>query len=72
MGDHVNICQCGTSFVFRRHESSTKSAPIETEPSERGNVEVLPNGRYRIAKAGEGPRYLSHFVNCPFSKRFLQ
>lgn len=72
MTEQPNTCRCGKEFVFRRHETSAKSAPIETEPSENGNVEILASGRYRITKGGEGPRYLSHFVHCPFAKGFRQ
>lgn len=70
MSDPVNTCRCGTEFVFRRHETTGRSSPIETEPSERGNVEVLPDGRYRINPGSEGPRYLSHFANCQYARDY--
>lgn len=73
MSGRVHVCECGVSFVFRRHESGKKSAPITTIASDDGNIAVNDDGRYRIIKNSEGydgPRYLSHFVNCPQSQQF--
>lgn len=70
MSKRVHTCRCGVAFVFRRHETGPKSAPIETEPSADGNVAVLPDGRYRISAGGDGPRYVNHFARCPFAKGF--
>lgn len=73
MSEKTHICRCGTAFVFRRHETSAKSSPIETDPSLDGNVAVLDDGRYRIIKKAEaydGERFRSHFANCPFASGF--
>jgi hypothetical protein len=73
VNDRVHTCRCGTEFVYRKHETNPTLAPIETEPSENGNVAVLDNGRYRIvtkASPYDGVRYRSHFASCPYSARF--
>jgi hypothetical protein len=70
MGDKIHVCRCGTEFVFRKHETSNRLAPIEVEPAANGTVEVLPNGRYRIGPAGDGPRFKSHFATCPHASGF--
>lgn len=73
MSDRVHTCRCGTEFVYRKHETRSSLAPIETEPSENGNVAVLSSGNYRIIKKTEdytGQRYRSHFANCVYASSF--
>ena len=48
-----------------------KRMPVDAEPAENGNVELVDQGRVKRAivhaqpSFGSGPLYLSHFVTCP-------
>jgi hypothetical protein len=63
-------CECGAPFIYRTHVRTGKSAPIEPVPSPRGNIRLLPEGRYEVlspaarAQTTE-PLYLNHYACCP-------
>lgn len=66
---------CGTSVTMCFHVTTGKRAPIDTEPSEDGNVQRVGEDRYRIitAKAPadpDAPRFKSHFATCTDAARF--
>ena len=62
-------CKCGAELIFRRHHETGRSAPIEPVPSVRGNIRILPDGRYEVLtgdrlREATGPLYLNHYVTC--------
>jgi hypothetical protein len=71
---------CGAPVIWAHHEQSGKAAPIDAEPSDAGNVVLLPPDifgapRYRVlgpASVGleAGPRHTSHFMTCPQAKQW--
>lgn len=71
-------CQkCGKEVMWLGHKDTNKTAPIEVEPNEKGNIFVKGN-LYRIATKAEiekakeigKPLYLNHFASCEFAKSF--
>lgn len=69
----VRTCACGKTFVMRRHERTGTPNPITTYEVDNGNVAINENGTYRIigkAEEFDGPRHVSHFVDCPVADRF--
>lgn len=73
MSDRVQTCRCGRTFVQRKHERTGKPNPITTYEHPTGNVRINPDGTYGIVKKGEacdGPRHISHFVDCPEAGSF--
>jgi hypothetical protein len=60
---------CRAQVLWLRHETTGKSAPIDPEPVEGGNIAIVGEGEhrmYRIVPAGErvGPLHLNHWVTC--------
>lgn len=73
MSERIQTCRCGKTFVQRAHHRTGKPNPITTYEVPNGNVAVNDDGTYRIIGRGEdyvGPRYVSHFVDCPFAGSF--
>jgi hypothetical protein len=71
---------CKAPVIWAYHEMSGKPAPIDAEPSEGGNIVMLPADifgapRYRVlgpAAIGmqPGPLHKSHFMTCPHAKQW--
>lgn len=63
-------CECGARYIYRSHVKTGKPAPIEPVPSAKGNLRLLPGGKYevltgaRLEQATE-PLYLNHYATCP-------
>ncbi len=65
---------CGAPVLWCRTEAG-KMMPVDAEPVENGNLEVIRAGDRLIARVrGEdllgSHRYLSHFVTCPQSREW--
>lgn len=62
---------CPAEVLWLAHITTGKTAPIDAEPAEGGNIEVSPaTGKYRIVPADERPAlagllHTNHFVTCP-------
>lgn len=75
MSLQTQVCRCGKSFVQRPHHKTGKLNPITSYEVPNGNVAILDDGTYRIIGKTEqfdGPRYLSHFADCPYSAQFKE
>lgn len=75
MSEQIQVCRCGAPFVMRSHHRTGRPNPITAYEVPNGNVVILPDGRYRIIGRDEhyeGPRYVSHFVDCPHAASFKQ
>lgn len=60
---------CRAQVLWLRHETTGKTAPIDPEPVEGGNIAITGEGEhrmYRIVPAAErvGPLHLNHFSTC--------
>jgi hypothetical protein len=68
MPNRVRTCECGRTYVLRKHYRTRKLEPITTYPVERGTVDVLDDGTFRVIGRSEsfvGPRYINHGLDCP-------
>lgn len=68
---------CGARVVWARHFTTGKSAPIDVEPVDGGNVALWPDDDtgdavYSIPKNGalSGPLRTSHFATCPNAEQW--
>ncbi len=76
----LGSCRWGTGAVpcrahvfWLKHERTGKTAPIDVEPTDRGNIEVnLEAGTYRIVpeperaeRRGSDSLFMNHWVTCP-------
>lgn len=58
---------CRAPVYWLANDQTRRVAPIDVEPVENGNVEILDDGFYRVhaqPTLDDGPRYLNHFVTC--------
>ena len=73
-GYRIEKCRgCGADVVWARHFTTGRSAPIDPEPVDGGNVALWPDDAvYSIPKKGalSGPLRTSHFATCPQAGRF--
>lgn len=67
-----NCRTCGAEIIWRRTEANDQLMPLNAEPVDGGNVELLDDGRARVHAAGqtalfdEHPiRYMPHYATCP-------
>lgn len=66
----ANQCKsCGAPISWVKM-SSGKFLRIDAEPSDAGNLRILPGGSAEVMNFTElgsvvGPRYTSHFATCP-------
>lgn len=59
---------CGAPVLWVRMASGRWS-PLDPEPVDGGNVELLDGGRVRVVHAEPGvARYRSHFASCPHAE----
>lgn len=75
MTEEERCSACGATFVMRPHHRTGKLAPITTYEVENGNVFVSVDGTYGIIgkdQPYDGPRYVSHFADCPEVERFVR
>lgn len=65
---------CGAEIVWARSEGG-RAMPLDAEPVEGGNVELLADGTAIVLKKEEAASYLpgtlrkSHFATCPHAAR---
>lgn len=74
----AKTCQhCEKPITYLKHKVTNKFAPIETEPSENGNIFI--SGQYyrnatdeeiKKAKQIKKPLYINHFATCEFAEQF--
>lgn len=69
MPDHCKRSGCGQMVLWLRHETTGKTAPIDPEPVEGGNIAVIGSGEhrmYRIVPAAErvGKLHKNHWATC--------
>lgn len=73
--------RCGTELIWRKHQKTGKSMPIEAEPHPKGNLILNGDGKtFRLAGGNEyvanyisdaAPKlYISHFARCPKADNF--
>lgn len=71
-------CQyCEKPIRWLKHKDTNNFAPIETEPSEKGNI-FISGLFYRLATDEEiikakqinKPLYINHFATCAFAEQF--
>jgi hypothetical protein len=67
----MSACRsCGASITWALTVNG-KRMPVDAEPSENGNVELITDGRYVLAVVHSQPPmiskplHVSHFVSCP-------
>lgn len=72
------LCRsCRAPIRWVRMAASGRPNPLDPEPSERGNIVILEDGRGLVVigarleerRAQGVPLYLSHFVTCPDRER---
>lgn len=69
----VRTCACGKTFVMRLNVRTKRYNPISTYEVLNGNIAINEDGTYRLIGKGEdytGPRFVSHFSDCPLADRF--
>lgn len=66
---------CGAPIFWVTMRGTERPAPLDVEPSDKGNV-VVDDARGRVLSRFEleevplDPRYMSHFVTCPQRKQW--
>lgn len=62
--------------MFVRFRSTGNLAPVDAEPSPKGNIAILDDGTAAIDSKDifeplpAGPRHLNHYATCPQAKRW--
>jgi hypothetical protein len=70
--DEARPCRsCGLPIIWRKHERTERSMPIDAAPAAYGTLWLNPDGRtYRIETGGlklsfAGRLHHSHYETCP-------
>lgn len=70
----MDTCRsCGAPITWAR-TSKGKRIPLDPDPVENGNVVVTDDGLATVLSVERlanvtGPRFVSHFVTCPFARQ---
>lgn len=64
---------CKAPVIWLRNNATSKLAPIDAQPSEKGNIEIdREEGIYRVLnfsqREGRADLHTNHFVTCPQAK----
>lgn len=70
--DHPERCRtCGARILWLHNNITRRVAPIDAEPADNGNIELLEDGTYRVLgqtlfdqRDPDTEYHLNHFATC--------
>lgn len=68
----ANCSSCQAPIIWAKTEAG-RAMPLDAEPVDDGNMELLPDGICRFVPKGDHttvvvPLYKSHFATCPHAR----